>query len=418
MFRAVQVHSEIPSTKPFSPETHRADINTTEISTNLKNEQSKDPDVNRVITLKLGNTYLSPQERKQESRKVQLLLREWNKLKIGTDGVLYRVSSNVNQAVLPEHLRKTVYKELHEEMGHLGSERVIDLACERFFWPRMRQDITHYVTKVCPCLKSKKPPINPREPLHPIVTTAPFQMVAIDYLHLETCAGGYQYILVVMDHFTRYAQAYATRDKSAKTAAGKLYNDFIPRYGFPQKIHHDQGAEFENKLFYNLEKLSGIKHFRTTPYHPEGNGQVERFNRTLLSMLRSLPAKYKSRWRDHLNKVVHAYNCTKHDATGFSPFLLLFGRPPRLPIDLMFGLKPPPGYSTYPEFVKKWRDAMSEAYQLASETAAKKATSGKIQYDKKAKSTTFQPGDRVLIRNIKDHPLVVLAWQTTVLLGR
>ena len=154
------------------------------------------------MPFKLGNTYLSPQERKQESRKVQVLLREWNKLKIGTDGVLYRVSNNVNQAVLPEHLRKTVYKELHEEMGHLGSERVIDLACERFFWPRMRQDITHYVTKVCPCLKSKKPPINPREPLHPIVTTAPFQMVAIDYLHLETYAGGYQYILVVMDHFT------------------------------------------------------------------------------------------------------------------------------------------------------------------------------------------------------------------------
>ena len=144
----------------------------------------------------------------------------------------------------------------------------------------MRQDITHYVTKVCPCLKSKKPPINAREPLHRIVTTPPFQMVAIDYFHLETRAGGYQYILVVMDHFTRYAQAYATRDKSAKTAADKLYNDFIPRYGFPQKIHHGQGTEFENKLFYNLEKLSGIKHSRTTPYHPEGNGQVERFNRT------------------------------------------------------------------------------------------------------------------------------------------
>ena len=75
----VQVQSEIPSTMPFSPETHRADINTTEISTNLKKEQSKDLDVNRVVTLKLGNTYLSPQERKQESRKVQLLLREWNR---------------------------------------------------------------------------------------------------------------------------------------------------------------------------------------------------------------------------------------------------------------------------------------------------------------------------------------------------
>jgi hypothetical protein len=365
--------------------------------------QNDDADIDRVITLKIANTYLSPHERKQESHTVQQLLREWNKLKVGIDGVLYRLAGTVRQVVLPGRLCQQVYKELHEEMSHLGSECIIDLAREQFFWPHMKQDITHYVTKVCHCLKSRKPVRNQHEPLHPIVTTAPFQMVSIDYLHLETSVGGYQYILVVMDHFTRYAQAYATRDKSAKTAADKLYNDFILRYGFPERIHHDQGAEFENKLFFNLEKVSGIKHSRTTPYHPEGNGQVERFNRTLLSMLRSLPEKYKSRWRDHLQKVVHAFNCTRNDATGYSPFLLLFGRPPRLPIDLMYGLKPPPGHSTYPEYVKKWRESMTEAYQLASEKAEKNATSGKVQYDKKAKSTSLQSGDRVLIRNVKER---------------
>ena len=387
----------------FPPEITRADVNLNQASINLKTAQSDDADIDRVITLKIANTYLSPHERKQESHTVQQLLREWNKLKVGTDGVLYRLAGTVRQVVLPGRLRQQVYKELHEEMGHLGSERVIDLARERFFGPHMKQDITHYVTKVCHCLKSRTPLRNQREPLHPIVTTAPFQIVSIDYLHLETSVGGYQYILVVMDHFTRYAQAYATRDKSAKTAANKLYNDFILRYGFPERIHHDQGAEFENKLFYNLEKVSGIKHSRTTPYHPEGNGQVERFNRTLLSMLRSLPEKYKSRWRDHLQKVVHAFNCTRNDATGYSPFLLLFGRPPRLAIDLMYGLKPPPGHSTYPEYVKKWRESMSEAYQLASEKAEKNATSGKVQYDKKAKNTSLQPGDRVLIRNVKER---------------
>ena len=139
----VKVQTEIPSTIPFFPDTQRTDATPIEISTNLKKEQSKDPDVDRVMTLKLGNTYLSPQERKQESSAVQLLLREWNKLKIGTDGVLNRVSSNAHQVVLPEHLRKTVYKELHEDMGHLGSELVIDMACKRVFWPHMRQDITH-----------------------------------------------------------------------------------------------------------------------------------------------------------------------------------------------------------------------------------------------------------------------------------
>ena len=104
-------------------------------------------------------------------------------------------------------------------------------------------------------------------------------------------------------------------------------------------------------------------------------------------MLRALPEKQKTRWRDHLNKVVHAYNCTRHDSTGFPPFYLLFGRTPRLPIDLMFGLKPPEGYSTYPEYVRNWRRAMKEAYNLASAHAKKSADTGKLQYDKKVRHT-------------------------------
>ncbi|KAL9978408.1 hypothetical protein ACROYT_G015921 [Oculina patagonica] len=120
-------------------------------------------------------------------------------------------------------------------------------------------------------------------------------------------------------------------------------------------------------------------------------------------MLRALPEKQKSRWRDHLNKVVHAYNCTRHDSTGFSPFYLLFGRKPRLPIDLMFGLKPPEGFSTYPEYVRNWRRAMKEAYDLASAHAKKSADMGKQQYDKKVRHTALCEGDRVLVRNMSER---------------
>ena len=182
---------------------------------------------------------------------------------------------------------------------------------------------------------------------------------------------------MIVDHFTRYAQAYPTRNKTAKTVADKLYNDYILRFKFPAKIHHDQGGEFENRLLGRLEQLCGVSDCRTTPYHPQGNGQVERFNRTLLDMLRTLPENEKSRWKDRVDKVVHAYNCTRSDTTGFSPFFLLFGRHPRLPIDLIFQTTTPPTKSDYPQYVKKWRKAMQEANQLAEKRTNERAVKAK-----------------------------------------
>ena len=111
------------------------------------------------------------------------------------------------------------------------------------------------------------------------------EIISIDFLHLERSVGGHEYILVVVDHFNRHVQAYPCKSKSSRTAASKLFNDFFLRFGFPRQILHDQGRKFENDLFYELERLSGIKRLRTTLYHVMGNGKAERFNQSLLSML-------------------------------------------------------------------------------------------------------------------------------------
>ncbi|XP_014674250.1 PREDICTED: uncharacterized protein LOC106814447 [Priapulus caudatus] len=149
----------------------------------------------------------------------------------------------------------------------------------------------------------------------PVQATNLFELISIDYLHLEKSKGGCEYILVIVDHYTRYTQAYAMKNKSSRTAAVKLFNEYIPRFGFLRRLHHDQGQEFENDLFKQLEKKFGINHAQNTPYHPAGNGKVERFNWTILGMLRALTQQQKKDWRSHLNHMVHAYNCCQLEST-------------------------------------------------------------------------------------------------------
>jgi transposase InsO family protein len=231
-----------------------------------------------------------------------------------------------------------VFVELHENMGHLGVDKVTELAQQRFYWPGMADDVKEYIQKKCKCIVNKKPNQPEKAPLVPITATYPFEIVAIDYVKLDKCKGGFEYALVVTDHFTRFTQVYPTRNKGSKAAADKIFNHFIMQYGFPARIHSDRGGEFTSSLFQELHKLTKIKSSKTTPYHPQGNGLCERFNRTMINMLKSLSEEAKKDWKSHLPKLSFAYNSTIHKSTGYSPFKLLMGKESKLPIDFVLGL--------------------------------------------------------------------------------
>ena len=120
-------------------------------------------------------------------------------------------------------------------------------------------------------------------------SAAPFELIRLDFVHLNTCSGGYQYLLVLTDHFSKVAQVYPTINKSAKTAEDMLYNDFMLRYGLPGKILHNQGRESGNNLLFQLSKYCVIKRLRTIPYHRQTNGQTESINQAILAMLKTFP---------------------------------------------------------------------------------------------------------------------------------
>lgn len=338
-----------------------------------------------------------------ESAKYHLpsLKKYFNQLKL-TRGVLYRNITTdgvkTTQLVLPLTYIPQALRSLHNDLGHPGRDRTISLLRERFYWPGMLQDTEKWIQKCDRCLKNKTQ-TNSRAPLINIKTSQPLELICMDFLSLETSKGGFQNILVITDHFTRYAQAIPTRNQTAKTTAEAFFNNFVIHYGLPSRIHSDQGANFESKLIKELCAITGISKSRTTPYHPSGNGMCERFNRTLLSMLGTLRPEQKLDWKSHVGPMVHAYNCTRHESTGYAPFYLMFGRHPRLPVDLAFGLNNNKLQSSH-KYTEELKERLRNAYHLASTSANKSQQKQKQGYDRKVRGSNIEEGDTVLVKQL------------------
>ena len=193
------------------------------------------------------------------------------------------------------------------------------------------------------------------------------------------------------------AHAFSCKNQSTKQVALKLWDDFFLIYGFPRRIRSVQGANFESKLIRELLILSGIEKSHTTPYHPMGNGMVERFNRTLGSMIRTLPPKSKAKWPQMLQLLTFCYNCTEHETTGFAPFYLMFGRVPRLPVDVLFQTVLSDNVVVdHNEFVSRLKKDLCEAVKRHSQ---KEQTRHARLYNSKVKGSPLNIGDRVLVMN-------------------
>lgn len=190
------------------------------------------------------------------------------------DGVLFRKRHTNGtlsyQLVLPDELCPLVLKSLHDNTGHLGIDQTIDLVRAHFHWPRMAADVEQKIRTCGRCVRRKALPER-SAPLVNITTSRPLELLCIDFLSLEPDTSNTRDILVLTDHFTKYAVAFPTPNQKAKTVAKCLWDNFIVYYGIPERIQSDQGTDFESKLIKELCEVVGIQKSRTTPYHPRGN---------------------------------------------------------------------------------------------------------------------------------------------------
>ena len=360
-------------------------------------EQDRDPVIKSVkfrLENKLRESELSPQAKSlwKERKHLSVISGKLMRSRLCSDQKQW-------QLVLPGKYHKVALDYVHNCMGHLGRDRSLELLRERFYWVGMQKSVVDYIAQCDRCIR-RKDYHSPRAPLVNTQTSQPMELVCIDFLKLEPSKGGIENVLVVTDHFTKYAQAYPTRNQTARTTAKVLFDNFFVHYGFPCRLHSDQGRNFESKTIQQLCHLAGVHKSRTTPYHPMGNGIAECFNSTLLNMLGTLDPDKKMDWKSHIGSLVHAYNCTKHDSTGFSPYYLMFGHHPRIAVDLVLGRESVETHATPDRYISNLRTQLKKAYELAEVNSRSTQAEQKRLYDKRIQGAFLEIGDRVLVHNV------------------
>jgi len=232
-------------------------------------------------------------------------------------------------------------------------------------------------------------------------TGAPFERIAVDILDTRKLTPRkFQYVLVVSDYFSKYTDAFPLRRHTAHIVADTLMRRWIAYHGVPKQLHSDQGSEFEGHLVRALSKLLGFAKIKTSPYRPQSDGQVERFNRSLLNMLSAFVSDRGNDWDEHLPYVMMAYRSSKHSSTGCTPYSMIYGRECTMPVDLLFpdatsrtDATPPP---CGPEYVEYIRQVIQTSHKFARDHLHKAAVRQKKGYDAYAKDRPkFQPGDFV-----------------------
>lgn len=367
------------SRNPLEEEAETSDKVQAAISNmNLASEQKKDPN--------LAKFYSST-----DKEEFQLV-----------DGILCR--KNFDPAgkswlpVIPKHLRADILMHFHDAptAGHLGFAKTYDRIRKRFYWPGMYRNVVRYVMHCRECQRRKSIPQRPPGRLVSIPpTVAPFHRIGIDLLgRFPKSTRGNKWIIVCTDYFTRYAVTKALPTAEAEEVAKFLLEEVLLKHGAPRVIITDRGAVFQSRLVSALIELCNVDHRMTTAYHPQTNGLTERFNKTLADMLSMYVDTEQKNWDQILPFVTFAYNTSKQETTGFTPFYLLHGREAETTLDTMLPFRPD---DVSDDHIAQMIARAEESRQLARLHTLKAQDKDRRRYDLKHRMVSYAPGDLVWV---------------------
>lgn len=290
----------------------------------------------------------------------------WNTIKL-RNRVLYReweAPINVLQIIVSRCRIKKILEEAHDSFsgGHFGVNKTLEKIRKRFYRTSCKQDVEEWCKSCNICISKQGSLGKGKSPLQIYNVGAPFERIQMDVLGpLPTTTSENRYLLVIVDCFTKWVEAFPLKNIRAKIIAEVFVNQVISRHGVPLEVHTDQGRNFESRLFAEVMALLGIRKTRTTALHPQSDGQVERQHRTIVNFLAKFVSGNQKDWDRWIPMFLLAYRTSKHETTGVTPAELYFARDLRLPLDLLRGSSPgfqeknSPTTGNFVEFEKKSR---------------------------------------------------------------
>ncbi len=309
-----------------------------------------------------------------------------------------RKKESVAQIVIPECYVPAVLMIVHDGViaGHPGKERTLTAARARYFWLTMSVDIDSYVSQYVKCAQNKGSVPRPAPILEYPPPDRPWDVVSIDLLQLPASNQGSKYLLVCVDHLSRYVVLAPIKDKSANSVAHALITRLFCPYSTPRVLLSDNGAEFRNQLLSEICTQFGIKQSFTVSYHPASNGLVERANRKILDVLRPVVCGLLHTWEDWLPHVAASINSSVCESTGQSPHFILFGVEQRLPYDLLSTFSTP--VYNVDDYVKCQLKVFSDIHKTVKRKLQDTKTAMCEQQHRRASPVTLQVGDSVMVR--------------------